>query len=83
MDISVLFILLLVFESYHKTGLLEQETWGLYASLQQHFQGTSQSCVMLDALVIFPLFQSGSTPHDGRDLQSSVDLRLQVDGGPR
>ena len=32
--------------------------------------------------VIFPLFQSGSTPNHGRALQSSADLRPQVDGGP-
>ena len=42
----------------------------------------SQSCVMLDALVIFLPFQSGSTPNHGRVLQNSGDLRIQVDGGP-
>ena len=40
----------------------------------------SQTIVMLDSLVIFPLFQSGSTPNDGRALQSSTDLRIRVDG---
>ena len=40
----------------------------------------SQTYVMLDSLVIFPLFQSGSTPNHGRALQSLTDLRLPLDG---
>ena len=42
----------------------------------------SQTCVMLraSALVIFPSFQSGLHPDDGHALQSSLDLRPQVEG---
>ena len=37
-------------------------------------------CSMLSSS--FFRFRAGSTPNDGRVLQSSTDLRLQVDGGP-
>ena len=42
----------------------------------------SQTRVMLRAiaLVIFPSFQSGLHPDDGHALQSSLDLRPQVEG---
>ena len=42
----------------------------------------SQSCVMIDALVIFLPFQSGFNPQSWPRLTELDGPRLQVDGGP-